>query len=115
MAESHPRRRLDQPRSGRRFAMDIDPETFGRFSERLARFLGTGTFLFWQTLIVIAWITINLVAGRTDQGGHRVHRPRAGGPAGSHRRGRDPRLPARRTRTAPGGLGAAGAGRSGPG
>ena len=42
--------------------MDIDPETFGRFSERLARFLGTGTFLFWQTLIVIAWITINLVA-----------------------------------------------------
>jgi|SRR6478752_5511357 uncharacterized membrane protein len=62
MAESHPRRRLDQPRSGRRFAMDIDPETFGRFSERLARFLGTGTFLFWQTLIVIAWITINLVA-----------------------------------------------------
>jgi len=62
MAESHSRRRLDQPRSGRRFAMDIDPETFGRFSERLARFLGTGTFLFWQTLIVIAWITINLVA-----------------------------------------------------
>jgi uncharacterized membrane protein len=42
--------------------MDIDPETFGRFSERLARFLGTGTFLFWQTLLVIAWITINLLA-----------------------------------------------------
>lgn len=42
--------------------MDIDPETFGRLSERLARFLGTGTFLFWQTLIVIVWITINLVA-----------------------------------------------------
>ena len=62
MAESPPRRRLDQPRSGRRFTMDIDPETFGRLSERLARFLGTGTFLFWQTLIVIAWITINLVA-----------------------------------------------------
>ena len=62
MAELHSRRRLDQPRSGRRFAMDIDPETFGRISERLARFLGTGTFLFWQTLIVIAWITINLVA-----------------------------------------------------
>ncbi len=62
MAESHTRRRLDQPRSGRRFSMDIDPESFGRFSERLARFLGTGTFLFWQTLIVIAWITINLLA-----------------------------------------------------
>ena len=42
--------------------MDIDPESFGRFSEKLARFLGTGTFLFWQTLIVICWITLNLVA-----------------------------------------------------
>jgi uncharacterized membrane protein len=62
MAESHTRRRLDQPRSARRFTMDIDPESFGRFSEKLARFLGTGTFLFWQTLIVICWITINLVA-----------------------------------------------------
>ncbi|WP_420120959.1 DUF1003 domain-containing protein [Nakamurella sp.] len=62
MAEAHSRRRLDQPRSGRRFSMDIDPETFGRFSERLARFLGTGTFLFWQTLVVIVWITLNLVA-----------------------------------------------------
>src|SRR6476646_5831026 len=57
-----PRRRLDQPRSARRFAIDIDPETFGRFSESLARFMGTGTFLFWQTLLVITWITINLVA-----------------------------------------------------
>ena len=56
------RRRLDQPKAGRRFAVDIDPEAFGRFSERLARFLGTGTFLFWQTVLVILWITINLVA-----------------------------------------------------
>ena len=56
------RRRLDQPKAGRRFAVDIDPEVFGRFSERLARFLGTGTFLFWQTVLVILWITINLVA-----------------------------------------------------
>jgi uncharacterized membrane protein len=56
------RRRLDQPKAGRRFAVDIDPEAFGRFSERLARFMGTGTFLFWQTVLVILWITINLVA-----------------------------------------------------
>ena len=55
------RRRLDQPKAGRRFAVDIDPEAFGRFSERLARFMGTGTFLFWQTVLVILWITINLV------------------------------------------------------
>ena len=56
------RRRLDQPRSGRRLSVDIDPESFGRFSESLARFLGTGTFLFWQTLLVIIWITLNLFA-----------------------------------------------------
>ena len=62
MAESPTRRRLDQPKSNRRFSMEIDPEMFGRLSERLARFLGTGTFLFWQTLIVLIWITLNLLA-----------------------------------------------------
>ncbi len=55
------RRKLDQPRSRRRFRLSVDPEAFGRLSERLARFLGTGKFLFWQTLVVITWITVNLV------------------------------------------------------
>jgi uncharacterized membrane protein len=62
MPELLPRRRLDQPRSRSRFRLSFDPEAFGRLSERLARFLGTGKFLFWQTLIVIIWITLNLVA-----------------------------------------------------
>ncbi|WP_367132204.1 DUF1003 domain-containing protein [Saccharothrix sp. HUAS TT1] len=62
MPELLPRRRLDQPRTEGRFRLSLDPDTFGRFSERLARFLGTGKFLFWQTLTVIAWITTNLVA-----------------------------------------------------
>ncbi len=62
MAETRARRRLDQPRSDRRFGFEIDPESFGRFSESLARFMGTGTFLFWQTMLVLTWITINLVA-----------------------------------------------------
>ena len=62
MADTRTRRRLDQPRSGRRFSWDIDPEAFGRFSEGLARFMGTGTFLFWQTMLVISWITLNIVA-----------------------------------------------------
>jgi uncharacterized membrane protein len=62
VAEVRPGRRLDQPRSHRRFALDIDPEAFGRFSENLARFMGTGKFLFWQTLLVIIWIILNLVA-----------------------------------------------------
>jgi uncharacterized membrane protein len=59
---SVPRRRLDQPRRRRRLSMDVDPEAFGRFSERLARFMGTGPFLFWQTLFVIMWIALNLFA-----------------------------------------------------
>ncbi|MBN6036711.1 DUF1003 domain-containing protein [Amycolatopsis sp. 195334CR] len=63
MPELHPRRRLDQPRAGRRrIGVRLDPDAFGRFTERVARFLGTGTYLFWQTLIVIVWITLNLVA-----------------------------------------------------
>jgi len=60
--ERSARRRLDQPRSARRFRVSIDPEAFGRLSERLARFLGTGKFLFWQTLLVIIWVTLNLAA-----------------------------------------------------
>jgi len=56
------RRRLDQPRRPGRFRLSIDPEMFGRLSERLARFLGTGKFLFWQTLLVLVWIVLNLTA-----------------------------------------------------
>ncbi|SFW92608.1 DUF1003 domain-containing protein [Amycolatopsis australiensis] len=55
-------RRLDQPRGQNRFRLNIDPDTFGRLSERLARFLGTGKYLFWQTLIVVVWIVLNLTA-----------------------------------------------------
>jgi uncharacterized membrane protein len=55
-------RRLDQPRSQNRFKLNIDPDTFGRLTERVARFLGTGKYLFWQTLLVIIWIAMNLTA-----------------------------------------------------
>ena len=60
MPELTARRRQDQPRRPRRLTVEVDPEAFGRFSERLARFLGTGTFLFWQTVLVVSWITLNL-------------------------------------------------------
>jgi uncharacterized membrane protein len=62
MPELLPRRRLDQPKGSSRLALNIDPESFGRFSERLARYLGTGKYLFWQTLTVVVWITLNLAA-----------------------------------------------------
>lgn len=55
-------RRLDQPRSKGLAPPKIDADAFGRFSESIARFLGTGRFLFFQTLLVIVWITLNLVA-----------------------------------------------------
>ena len=54
-------RRLDQPQPGR-VRLSYDPELFGQISERIARFLGTGKFLFWMTVFVASWITINLVA-----------------------------------------------------
>jgi uncharacterized membrane protein len=38
-----------------------DPDAFGRFSEALARFLGTGRFLVAQTVLVCAWIVLNTV------------------------------------------------------
>jgi uncharacterized membrane protein len=54
--------RLDLPRGPRRLAPRMDPDAFARFSERIARFLGTGRFLAAQTVIVMVWITLNLVA-----------------------------------------------------
>ncbi|HEY0937097.1 MAG TPA: DUF1003 domain-containing protein [Trebonia sp.] len=40
-----------------------DADAFGRFSEGLARLLGTGKYLFAQTVFVICWIILNVVAG----------------------------------------------------
>ncbi|MDQ4010326.1 MAG: DUF1003 domain-containing protein [Actinomycetota bacterium] len=65
MAESHSQysaRRLDLPRGPRRLTPRMDPDAFARFSERIARFLGTGRFLAAQTVLVMVWITINLTA-----------------------------------------------------
>jgi uncharacterized membrane protein len=38
-----------------------DADAFGRFSEALARFLGTGKYLFGQTVLVIGWIILNTI------------------------------------------------------
>jgi uncharacterized membrane protein len=55
------RARLDQPRVVRRGLPrpHYDPEAFGRFSETIARFIGTARFLVIQTVIVIVWILYN--------------------------------------------------------
>ncbi|MEU2506832.1 DUF1003 domain-containing protein [Streptomyces sp. NPDC007863] len=58
-----PRIRLDQPRERRaRLLPEYDPEAFGRLSERIARFLGTGRFLVWMTLTIIVWVVWNIFA-----------------------------------------------------
>ena len=45
------------PRMGARY----DADAFGRFSEAIARFLGTGRFLVGQTALVALWIVFNTV------------------------------------------------------
>jgi uncharacterized membrane protein len=54
--------RLDLPRGPRRLTPRVDPDAFARFSERIARYLGTGRFLAVQTVVVVVWITLNLAA-----------------------------------------------------
>jgi uncharacterized membrane protein len=62
MSESA-RQRLDTPRtSRRRFGLNVDPEAVGQFSESIARFLGTGRYLLWQTILVVVWVGLNLGA-----------------------------------------------------
>ncbi|MFJ7332282.1 DUF1003 domain-containing protein [Streptomyces sp. NPDC101110] len=63
-AASRPRTtRLDQPLPRRRrFLPEYDPEAFGRLSERIARFLGTGRFIVWMTVVIILWVVWNSLA-----------------------------------------------------
>ncbi|MFJ9518191.1 DUF1003 domain-containing protein [Kitasatospora sp. NPDC101801] len=58
------RSRLDQPRTARPGFITLpvyDPEAFGKLSERIARFLGTGRFIVWMTVVIIAWVLWNTV------------------------------------------------------
>ncbi|MEV8452872.1 DUF1003 domain-containing protein [Streptomyces sp. NPDC052095] len=58
-----PRTRLDQPKlPRRRLVPEYDAETFGKFSERIARFLGTWRFIAWMTLFIFAWLVWNVFA-----------------------------------------------------
>lgn len=55
---------LSKPRDGKRSffpKVQLDSETFGLFAEAVARFMGTAKFLVYMTVIVVAWVTLNLV------------------------------------------------------
>lgn len=54
--------RLDQPRESRRLVIprpNADQDAAGRASERIARFLGTPSFIFWLTIFCAAWLAWN--------------------------------------------------------
>lgn len=54
---------LDTPRDTRRtLRPNFDPETFGRLSERFARFLGTARFLVYMSVFVLTWVAWNFIA-----------------------------------------------------
>jgi uncharacterized membrane protein len=52
---------LSIPRGSAGMGARYDADAFGRFSEAIARFLGTGRFLAGQTVFVIGWIVLNTV------------------------------------------------------
>ena len=54
---------LSVPRGALPMGARYDSDAFGRMSEAVARFLGTGRFLAGQTVLVIGWIILNVIAG----------------------------------------------------
>ena len=42
--------------------MAIDTEAFGRVSERIARYIGSWSFIAWMTVAILAWGAWNTLA-----------------------------------------------------
>ena len=54
---------LDQPiERGINLRDAYDPERFGRLSERVARYIGSWSFIAWMTVVVVGWILWNTLA-----------------------------------------------------
>lgn len=64
MANTTPRGpRLDVPTGTRRtWRRDFSSETFGKVSERVARFIGSWRFIAYMTVFIIAWVLWNMFA-----------------------------------------------------
>jgi len=52
---------LAVPRQRRRLGVHYDSDSFGQFSESIARTLGTARFLVWQSFVILAWIGYNVI------------------------------------------------------
>lgn len=54
--------RLDLPAGKKpRFEFQFSSEAFGRFAEKTAAFMGTAKFLFYMTIFIVVWISLNLI------------------------------------------------------
>jgi len=53
---------LSAPRGGRRLSIHYDPERFGRFSETIAHYLGTASYLVIQSVVIVIWVALNVLA-----------------------------------------------------
>ncbi|MDO3701391.1 DUF1003 domain-containing protein [Micromonospora sp. C28SCA-DRY-2] len=55
--------RLDQPREPRSLKLPrFDPEAFGRWSEGIARGMGTANFIVYMTVVILLWFGWNTLA-----------------------------------------------------
>jgi uncharacterized membrane protein len=62
MSNSSSRPRLYTPRKSRVPTPRLDSDAVGQFTESIARFFGTGSYLLIQTIVVIVWIVLNIFA-----------------------------------------------------
>jgi uncharacterized membrane protein len=64
MAEQRrPRARVDLPRQPARVRLPrLDAELFGRWSEAIAAFMGTATFIVYMTVVISLWLGWNVLA-----------------------------------------------------
>ncbi|MFC7545181.1 DUF1003 domain-containing protein [Plantactinospora sp. GCM10030261] len=63
MVEQRRASRLDQPSQPRRFRLPrFDPEAFGRWSEAIARYMGTANFIVVMTVVISVWLGWNVFA-----------------------------------------------------
>ena len=54
---------LEKPARGRpSIRPSYNPETFGKVSERVARFLGSWRFIAWMSILILAWVIYNVIA-----------------------------------------------------
>lgn len=61
MATNYKKADLDQPvRNLHRKRFNLDGDSVGIYAERIARFLGTGKYLAWQTIFVVVWVLLNV-------------------------------------------------------